>query len=250
VARRRGPAEAGGNLFDSAATLATNPTESPPGHLGHRERLRARFLKGGPDAVADHELLELLLFAIPRLDTKPLARALLARFGSFAGVLSAPPEALRAVPGVGDAIVATLKVAQAAAVKLSAAELRDAPVLNAWDKLLHYLHAVLARETVEHVRVLYLDSKNRLKADETHGRGTVNHTPLYPREIVRRALELQATALILVHNHPSGDPTPSRRDIEITREVKEAAALFGIALHDHVIVGNGRFASFRQLGLL
>ncbi|MCS6855753.1 MAG: DNA repair protein RadC [Elioraea sp.] len=250
MARRRGLAEAGGGLFGGATEATLDASEAPAGHLGHRARLRRRFLAGGAEAVADYELLELLLFAIPRLDTKPLAKALIARFGSFANVLAAPPEALRAVPGVGDAVVVALKVAQAAALKLAAAEVRDAPVLNAWDKLIAYLHAALAREPVEQVRVLYLDAKNRLKADEVHGRGTVNHTPLYPREIVRRALELQATALILVHNHPSGDPTPSRPDIELTREIREAAALFGIALHDHVIVGNGRVASFRQLGLL
>lgn len=249
MAKRRALAEAQG-LFAEAGAPAAADGEAPPGHLGHRARLRARFLKGGAEAVADYELLELLLFAIPRLDTKPLAKALIARFGSFAGVLAAPPEALRSVPGVGEAVVVTLKVAHAAALKLAAAEAREAPVLNAWDKLVAYLHAALAREPVEHVRVLYLDAKNRLKADEAHGRGTVNHTPLYPREIVRRALELQASALILVHNHPSGDPTPSRADIELTREVREAAALLGIALHDHVIVGNGRVASFRQLGLL
>ncbi len=248
MAKRRALAEAQG-LFSGPETLAVRG-DTPPGHLGHRARLRARFLKGGPTAVADYELLELLLFAVPRLDTKPLAKTLIARFGSFAAVLAAPQEALRAVPGVGDAVLVTLKVAHAAALKLAAAEALDGPVLNSWDKLLGYLHAALSREPVEQVRVLYLDAKNRLKADEVHGRGTVNHTPLYPREVVRRALELQATALILVHNHPSGDPTPSREDIELTREIREAVALFGIALHDHVIVGNGCLVSFRQLGLL
>lgn len=249
MTKRRDLAEAQG-LFAEADALVAADHKAPPGHLGHRARLRARFLQGGVAAVADYELLELLLFAIPRLDTKPLAKALIARFGSFAGVLAAPPEALRSVSGVGEAVLVTLKVAHAAALKLAAAEVREAPVLDAWDKLIAYLHAALAREPVEQVRVLYLDAKNRLKADEVHGRGTVNHTPLYPREIVRRALELQATALILVHNHPSGDPTPSRADIDLTREIREAAALLGIALHDHVIVGNGRVASFRQLGLL
>ena len=249
MAKQRGSSEAEG-LFVKAGAQVIPDGEAPPGHLGHRARLRARFLKGGVEAVADYELLELLLFAIPRLDTKPLAKALIARFGSFAGVLVAPPEALRTVPGVGEAVVVALKVAHAAALKLASAEVRDAPVLDAWGKLINYLHAALAREPVEHARVLYLDAKNRLKADEAHGRGTVNHAPLYPREIVRRALELQATGLILVHNHPSGDPTPSRDDIELTREMREAAAFFGITLHDHVIVGNGCVVSFRQLGLL
>ena len=148
------------------------------------------------------------------------------------------------------AVVATLKVAHAAALKLAAAEVADRPLLNAWDKLMAYLHAALAREPVEHFRVLYLDNKNRLKADETQARGTVNHAPVYPREVVKRALDLQASAVILVHNHPSGDPSPSRADIDMTREVQKAAAALGIALHDHVIVGNGRWLSFRQQGLL
>jgi DNA repair protein RadC len=242
--KRRGMADAGG-LF----ALTPEP-EAAPGHLGHRERLRARFLAGGAEAVADYELLELLLFAIPRLDTKPLAKALIGRFGSFAGVLAAPKEELAAVPGVGEAVIATLKVAHAAALKLAAAEVADRPLLNAWDKLMAYLHAALAREKVEHFRVLYLDTKNRLVADETQTRGTVNHAPVYPREVVKRALDLQASALILVHNHPSGDPSPSRADIDMTREVQKAAAALGIALHDHVIVGNGRWLSFRQQGLL
>lgn len=248
VKRRRGLSDGShAGLFPPSSP---EPDAPPPGHHGHRERLRARFLKGGPDAVADYELLELLLFAIPRLDTKPLAKRLIGRFGSFAAVLAAPVEDLRAVPGMGDGAVTALKVAQAAAVRLVAAELREAPVLNAWDKLMDYLQAVLAREPVEHVRVLYLDSRNRLKADEAQARGTVNHTPFYPREVVRRALELQATALIVVHNHPSGDPTPSRADIEMTRELQRAAAALGLVVHDHVIVGNGRWASFRQLGLM
>jgi len=213
--------------------------------------MRARLLVAGPDSVADHELLEMVLFlALPRRDTKPIARALLARFGSFAGAISAPLSELRTVEGMGDAGAAALKTIQAAALRLVRAEVLNRPVLANWDRLLDYLTAVLARERVEQFRVLFLDNRNRLLADEAQARGTVDHTPVYPREVVKRALELHATALILVHNHPSGDPTPSRDDIEMTTLVKQAAAALSITLHDHVIVGNGRWFSFRQEGLL
>lgn len=225
--------------------------EAPPGHLGHRARMRQRLLAAGPDSVLDHELLEMVLFlALPRKDTKPIARALLARFGSFANVIAAPPIELRGVGGLADAGVAALKTVHAAALRLAREEVKQTVVLNSWDRLIEYLTIHLARERVEHVRVLFLDTRNRLIADETHGRGTVNHTPVYPREVVKRALELQATALILVHNHPSGDPTPSRADIEMTGEIKAAAQVFGIALHDHLIIGNGRHVSLRREGLL
>jgi len=224
---------------------------SPASAEGHRNRLRARLLTGGPDSVADHELLEMVLFlALPRRDTKPVARALLARFGSFAGAVSAPLPELRSVEGMGDAGAAALKTIQAAALRLVRAEVLDQPVLGNWDRLIDYLTAMLARERVEHFRILFLDNRNRLLADEAQARGTVNHTPVYPREVVKRALELHATALILVHNHPSGDPSPSRDDIEMTRLVKQAAAALSITLHDHVIVGNGRWFSFRQEGML
>ena len=188
--------------------------------------------------------------AIPRRDTKPLARALLAAFGSFANVISAPPQALLAVDGLAEAGIAALKTVQAAALRLAKAEVAARPVLNNWDVLMDYLNAVMARERVEQFRVLFLDARNRLLGDEAQARGTVNHTPVYPREVIKRALELQATAIILVHNHPSGDPTPSRDDIDMTREVKAAAAALSIVLHDHVIVGNGRWLSFRREGLL
>lgn len=224
---------------------------APPGHLGHRARMRGKLLAAGPDALLDHELLEMVLFlALPRRDTKPLARALIARFGSFANAIAAPAEALRQVEGLGEAGLAALKTVHAAALRLARAEVKAMPVLNNWDRLVDYLHVVLAREPVEQFRVLFLDSKNRLLADEAQARGTVNHTPVYPREVVRRALELQATALILVHNHPSGDPTPSRADVEMTAEVKRAAAALGIVLHDHLVIGNGRHVSFRREGLL
>ena len=225
--------------------------EPPPGHLGHRERMRQKLLTAGPEALLDHELMEMVLFlALPRQDTKPVARALLARFGSFANAIAAPVTELRKVEGIKDAGAAALKTVQAAALRLVRAEVQAQPLLNSWDRLIGYLTASIARAPVEEVHVLFLDARNRLLADEVQGRGTVNHTPVYPREVVRRALELQATALILVHNHPSGDPTPSRADIEMTAEIKVAAAVFGIVLHDHLIIGNGRQTSFMREGLI
>jgi DNA repair protein RadC len=223
----------------------------PAGHLGHRARMRNKLLTAGPDALLDHELLEMVLFlALPRRDTKPIARALLTRFGSFANTVAAPLPALREIEGLGEAGAAALCIVKGAALRLSRAEVMDRPVLSNWDRLIDYLTAALSREKVEQFRVLFLDTRNRLIADEAQARGTVNHTPVYPREVVRRALELQATALILVHNHPSGDPTPSRADIEMTREVKVAATALGLLLHDHIVVGNGRHLSFRREGLL
>src|SRR6185437_15058143 len=200
--------------------------------------------------MACPKMLEIVLFALPRRDTKPLARALLSRFGSFAGVIAAPVTDLLSVEGIGEAAVAALKSVQAAALRLMRAEVIDQPVLNNWDRLLAYLGAELSRERVEQFRVLFLDNRNRLLADEAQQRGTVNHTPVYPREVAKRALELHATALILVHNHPSGDPTPSRDDIAMTEQIRAAAAALSIVLHDHIIVGNGRWLSFRKEGLL
>lgn len=223
----------------------------PPGHTGHRARMREKLLGAGPDALLDHEMLEMVLFlALPRRDTKPIARALLARFGSYANAIAAPVVELGTVEGLGEAGIAALKLVQGAALRLMRAEVLDRPVLNNWDRLIAYLSAAIAREKVEQFRILFLDSKNRLIADEAQARGTVNHTPVYPREVVRRALELQSTALILVHNHPSGDPTPSRADIDMTQEIRAAAATLGIVIHDHLIVGNGRHLSFRREGLL
>jgi DNA repair protein RadC len=231
-------------------TLAETPEEAP-GHLGHRARMREKLLGAGPDALLDHELLEMVLFlALPRRDTKPIARALLGRFGSFANAIAAPLHELRDIEGLGEAGAAALRTVQAAALRLARAEVIDRPVLANWDRLLSYLTAALTRERVEQFRVLFLDTRNRLIADEPQARGTVNHTPVYPREVVKRALELQATALILVHNHPSGDPTPSRADLEMTQEIKAAAGSLGIVLHDHLVVGNGRHLSFRREGLL
>ncbi|WP_137179934.1 RadC family protein [Roseomonas sp. AR75] len=254
MARRpRQFAEAGPDLLDFApeAVFGTPGPEPAPGHLGHRERIRERLLARGAEALAEYEVLEVLLFAnYPRQDTKPVAKALIARFGSLARVLAARPEELQEVERVGPGAAGTIKAAQAAALAMLRTEAQELPVLNNWDRLLAYLTAALAREPIEQFRVIFLDTKNRLIADEAQARGTVNHTPVYPREVVKRALELGATALILVHNHPSGDPTPSRADIEMTAEVKAAAAALGIVLHDHLIIGNGRHLSFRREGLL
>jgi DNA repair protein RadC len=217
MARRpRHFAEAGPGLLD----LAPATPEEAPGHLGHRERIRAKLLARGAEALADYEILEVLLFAnYPRVDTKPIAKALIARFGSLARVLAARPEELQEVERVGPGAAATIKAANAAALHMLRAEAKEQPVLNNWDRLLAYLTAALAREPIEQFRVIFLDTRNRMIADEAQARGTVNHTPVYPREVVKRALELGATALILVHNHPSGDPTPSRADVEMTAEV-------------------------------
>jgi DNA repair protein RadC len=224
--------------------------DAEPGHAGHRQRLRDRFMTGGADALPDYELLELLLFsAIPRRDTKPLAKQLIARFGDFAGVISAPPAQL-ALEGLSDNTIATLKLIQAGAHRLGRQRVMTQPILSSWSALTEYLHSAMARETNEQFRLLFLDRKNRLIGDEVQARGTVDHTPVYVREVVKRALDLGATALILVHNHPSGDPTPSRADIEMTRDIARAAAPLGVTIHDHIIIGRGEPASLRAMGLL
>jgi DNA repair protein RadC len=221
------------------------------GPQGHRDRMREKLLERGPGALADYELLEMLLFfAFKNGDTKPLAKRLINEHGSFARVMAAPSAKLLESQGLGPHSVAALKLVQAAALRMMQAEVAEQPVLNNWDRLIGYLNAALAREKVEQFRVLFLDPKNRLIADEAQARGTVNHTPVYPREVVKRALELHATALILVHNHPSGDPTPSRADLDMTRQIQDAAAVLEIVVHDHLILGNGRYTSFRREGLL
>lgn len=218
---------------------------------GHRARIRARLLQAGPDSVLDHELLEMILFlALPRRDTKPVARNLLARFGSFAGVISASPSDLYSVNGIGEAAAAALKIVQAAAHRLARTQIAERPLLNNQQRVHTYLTSVMAHETTEQFRVLFLDPRNRLIVDEVLGRGTVNHTPVYPREVLKRALELQATALILVHNHPSGDPTPSPEDKTMTKEIHAAIRTLGLVLHDHIIVGKNAVASFKELGLI
>ena len=222
-----------------------------PLHTGHRERLRERFQKGGADGMPDYELLELVLFrAIPRRDTKDLAKRLLARFGSFAEVVNAPAERLKEVQGAGEAVAGELRLMRAIALRLMRSDLMQRPALSSSNEVLTYVRAAQAYETREQFRILFLDKKNKLIADEVQGQGTVDHTPVYVREVVKRALELSATALILVHNHPSGDPTPSRADIDMTKLIAEAARHLNIAIHDHIIVGRDGHASFRALRLL
>lgn len=224
---------------------------APQDHSGHRERLRQRFRKGGADGLADYELLEMALFgALPRRDTKPLAKALIAKFGSFAEVISASRPRLLEVKGVGERVADDLKVIQAAAVKLTQQRVLERPALSSWSAVLDYCRSAMAYEEVERFRVLFLDRKNILIADEVQQEGTVDHTPVYPRQVVKRALEISASGLILVHNHPSGDPTPSRADIEMTRRIIDAAEKLGITVHDHIIVGRDGHASFRGLQLI
>lgn len=218
---------------------------------GHRKRLRQRFIDIGGQGLADYEFLELLLFrSIPRADTKPLAKALLARFGSFADVLGADPQLLQEIPGCGPAVANDLKLVAAAAGRMSQAHLRKRDIFSSWDKLITYCKIVMAHETREQFRILFLDKKNGLIADEVHQTGTVDHTPVYPREVIKRALELSASAIVLVHNHPSGDPSPSRQDIAMTMKLREIAQAMNIIIHDHIIIGRNAYSSFRAMDLL
>jgi DNA repair protein RadC len=227
------------------------PAEDPPHYLGHRERLRDRFLDGGPDAVTEYELLELILFrAIPRRDVKPLAKALIATFGSFAEVVSAPRPRLREIDGLGEAAIVEIKIVQAAANGLARGEVKKRTALSSWSAVLDYCRTTMAFADKEQFRVLFLDKRNQVIADEVQQTGTVDHTPVYPREVIKRALELSATALILVHNHPSGDPTPSRADIQMTQSIVEIAKPLGISVHDHIIVGKDGHASLKELKLI
>jgi DNA repair protein RadC len=231
---------AGGGLRDAG-----------PHYLGHRERLRARFRDAGMEALTDYEMLELLLFrALPRRDVKPLAKQLIAKFGSFAEVVSAPAMRLAEVKGLGEAAVTELKIVQAAASRLVKGAVQKRTVLSSWSAVLDYCRAAMAFAEKEQLRVLFLDKRNQLIADEVQQTGTVDHTPVYPREMVKRALELSATAIIIVHNHPSGDPTPSRPDIQMTQSIVEIAKPLGISVHDHIIVGKEGHTSFKGLRLI
>jgi len=222
-----------------------------PHYHGHRERLRARFREKGAASLADYELLEMAIFrAVPRADTKPIAKALLDKFGTLAEVLAAPRGRLKEVDGVGDRIIDELKVIRAFSERTAAEAVRRRTVLSSWSALLDYCRTAMAYEEREQFRILFLDKKNQLLADEVQQTGTVDHTPVYPREVIRRALELSATAIILVHNHPSGDPTPSRADIEMTKTIVDVAKPLGIAVHDHLIIGREGHASLKALQLI
>jgi DNA repair protein RadC len=217
--------------------------------IGHRQRLKERFLQAGPDALPDYELLELFLFnAIPQRDVKPLAKQLLQRFGSFAEVMAASPERLKEIKGIGDNAALSIKIAEAVSKRIVKGTVTQRQVLSSWSSVIDYCRAAMAFAEREEFRILFLDKRNQLIADEVQQRGTVDHTPVYPREIVRRALELSSTAVILVHNHPSGDPSPSNADIRMTQDIVAIAKPLGIAVHDHVIVGRQGHASLRGLG--
>ncbi len=244
--------EARQGVAKKSKTQPTSLPESDAAHYhGHRERLRAKYRDNGDSALADYELLELFLFRlIPRRDTKPIAKALIARFGTLAGVLGAPPSLLQEVKGVGETVALDLKLIASVSQRMLKSEIRNKQVLGSWSAVIDYCHAVMAHESREQFRILFLDKRNVLIADEVQGQGTVDHTPVYPREVVRRALELSSTAIILVHNHPSGDPTPSRADIDMTKTIIDTAKPLGIAVHDHIIIGKDGHVSFKGLRLI
>lgn len=226
-------------------------SEAKPHHFGHRDRLRQRFVQGGADALPDYELLELILFmAIPRRDVKPIAKDLVTRFGNLAGVLNASLTDLQTVKGISETTAITLKSIQASAFRMLKQDIMHKPLLNSWQRLLDYVAATMAHEKVEQFRVLFMNKKNELIADEVQHTGTVDHTPAYPREIIKRALEHGATACILVHNHPSGDPKPSEADVDRTYAIKAAAEPFNIVIHDHLVVSKNGTNSFKTMGLI
>ena len=225
--------------------------QAVPDYLGHRERLRERFKQGGAEALPDYELLELVLFrSIPRADTKPVAKALIAKFGTFAEVIGAPMERLMEVKGVGESVAADLKLVQASAVRLARGEVAQRPLLANFNAIVDYCRAAMAFHEREQFRILFVDKKNQLIADEVQQEGTVDHTPVYTREVIKRALELSATAIVLVHNHPSGDPTPSIADIDMTKKIVSAGKELGVVIHDHLIIGRKGHVSFKGLGII
>ena len=232
---------------------ASFPAPSPADdHAGHRQRVRERFLKVGGDALEDYELLELILqLVVPRRDTKALGKMLLREFGSFSGVFNASQARLEKIDGLGPTSVAHIKVIQAVAARFGRDRIAaEKPILSSWSQLIDYCNSQMAYESIEQFRILFLDKKNRLIADEVQQTGTVDHTPVYPREVIKRALELSATALILLHNHPSGDPTPSSADVRMTKEINDIAKPLGITLHDHLIIGKAGHTSLRGLKLI
>ncbi len=225
--------------------------DDKPHHLGHRQRLRDRFMNGGSDSMPDYEILELLLFqAHPRADMKPLAKRLINRFGSLADVISAPRDRLLEIKGVGESTVTVFKIARETGIRLTKAKALEKPIISSWSALIDYCSASMAYQSIEQLRVLFLDKRNRIIADEILQEGSVDHTPVYPRQVAKRALALDATALILVHNHPSGDPEPSKPDIEMTKLVVAAAKACEIVVHDHVIIGRGSHFSMRSQGYM
>jgi DNA repair protein RadC len=224
--------------------------DEKPHYLGHRQRLRARLLEAGPEALADYELLELVLFAIPRIDVKPLAKAVIARFGSFAEAITAEPQRLLEVDGMTESAVSAFKIVEAAAQRFAKGAVRKRLPMGSWSEVVDYCRTSMAFENREIFRILFLDKKNGLITDEVQGSGTVDHTPVYPREVIRRALELSATAIVLVHNHPSGDPSPSTQDVAMTREIIAIAKPLGVTVHDHIIVGRDGHASLKGLRLI
>jgi DNA repair protein RadC len=230
---------------------ADGPVQDKPHFHGHRDRLRERFRQAGPAALSDYELLEIILFrAQPRRDMKPLAKELIRKFGSFAEAISAPEHLLAEVKGLGEATITDFKVIAAAAARLTHGEVKQRAVLSSWQAVIDYCRTAMAFADREQFRILFLDKRNQLIADEVQQTGTVDHTPVYPREVVKRALELSATAIVLVHNHPSGDPTPSHADIQMTKAIIDTAKPLGIALHDHIIVGRNGHASLKGLKLI
>jgi DNA repair protein RadC len=225
--------------------------EEPPHYHGHRERLRGRFHDAGPDALSDYELLEMALFAaVPRRDTKPLAKTLLKKFGSFAEVVHAPETLLREIDGIGDASITQLKLLAAAAGRIAKGEIKRSVALSSWNDVIAYCRTSMAFADKEQFRILFLDKRNQLIADEVQQTGTVDHTPVYPREVIKRALELSATAIVLVHNHPSGDPSPSQADIQMTKAIIGIAGPLGISVHDHIIVGKNGHVSLKGMRLI
>ena len=238
-----------GQLFPEREPAAEPATAGDA--AGHRARLRKRLLDGGIDALADHEVIEyLLITAIPRRDVKPLAHSLIKRFGSLAGVLNADAKTLALHPGMGESSAAALKIVSVAARRLARTALRQQPVLASWQALIDYLTIDMAHLTVERVRVLFLNTQNMLIHDEHVGDGSIDEAAIHPREVIRRALDLGATALIIVHNHPSGSPQPSRADIQVTNRIAEAGRLLGIVVHDHVIIGREGHVSLKAKGLI
>jgi DNA repair protein RadC len=235
--------------YGAPGALVSDPNR--PHYWGHRERLRQRFVSGGHDSMPEYELLELVLFnAIPRIDVKPLAKKLLETFGDLNGVVAASQHRLLQVPGTTDKVYVQLRLVEAIAHRMARARVLQRSVISSWEALMSYCKTVMAHRDTEQFRILFLDQKNVLIADEAQAKGTVNHVPVYPREVVRRAIELNATAIILVHNHPSGDPTPSRADVDMTQQIEQACQSIGVVVHDHVIIGKETDSSFRALGLL